>query len=287
VHDNLLNQTTAALPLPEMQVIALEGPDAPAFAQAQFANDLRPLTIGHWQWNGWLTPKGRVIALFALLRSEEHRLHLVLPDGRASDLAAALQRYVLRRKLVIRVETDLQAWGRWRAPAQAAGATIGTTANGIELDYGGAQLPRSLWLAHRPPTDAIAQTDPAWRQADLRLGLPRLPPEQCSQWTPQQLGLERLQAYSVHKGCYPGQEIVARTHFLGRAKRTARLFETTAGQAAAGQDVHCGEAEAGRVVCVAGALALAVTSLDAPEQGPWRIGEQPAQPQPFLDGLAR
>ena len=59
----------------------------------------------------------------------------------------------------------------------------------------------------------------AWRQWDLRFGLPRLDASQQEQWTPQQLSLERLRAFSVSKGCYPGQEIVARTHFLGKAKR--------------------------------------------------------------------
>ena len=58
----------------------------------------------------------------------------------------------------------------------------------------------------------------------MRHGLPRLPASQREQWTPQQLALDRLAAYSVKKGCYPGQEIVARTHFLGKAKRSLQCF---------------------------------------------------------------
>ena len=60
---------------------------------------------------------------------------------------------------------------------------------------------------------------------DLEHGLPRLPASQAEHWTPQQLSLERLGAFSVKKGCYPGQEIVARTHFLGKAKRGLALLE--------------------------------------------------------------
>ncbi|MFP3435536.1 hypothetical protein SB781_37885, partial [Paraburkholderia sp. SIMBA_061] len=80
-------------------VVALEGPDAIAFAQAQFANDLAALPTGQWQWNAWLTAKGRVLAIFMLCRVADQTLWLVLADGRAETLATQLQRFVFRRKL--------------------------------------------------------------------------------------------------------------------------------------------------------------------------------------------
>ena len=67
--DNLQAADRPAFALPDHRVIALDGRDAIAFAQAQFMNDVAPLAVGRWQWNGWLTPKGRVIALFALLQA--------------------------------------------------------------------------------------------------------------------------------------------------------------------------------------------------------------------------
>ncbi|MEG3194225.1 folate-binding protein, partial [Lysobacter sp. D1-1-M9] len=70
-------------------LLTLTGRDSETFAQAQFMNDVSGLQPGHWQWNGWLTPKGRVVALFALLKMPDGDLWLVLPDADAQELAAA------------------------------------------------------------------------------------------------------------------------------------------------------------------------------------------------------
>src|SRR5690606_40180213 len=87
--------------LPDHQVITLRGRDALAFAQAQFMSDVPALAEGHWQWSGWLTPKGRVIALFALLKADAETVHLVLHDAGAEDVAARLRRFVFRSKVEI------------------------------------------------------------------------------------------------------------------------------------------------------------------------------------------
>ena len=127
------------------------------------------------------------------------------------------------------VRNDLHASGTFEAPDKAAGASFaGTPAEGIELDLGGFGLKRTLRIG---PTDDAPRDDESqsrWRASDLRLGFPRLPASQAEQWTPQMLSLDRLHAFSVKKGCYPGQEIVARTHFLGQAKRGLTLFEARA-----------------------------------------------------------
>src|SRR3546814_3526677 len=91
--------------------------------------------------------------------------------------------------------------------------------DGFAFDFSGDGGARTLWagpgLASTDDLDARAR----WAAFDLAHGLPRLAESQIEKWTPQQLSLERLHAYSVKKGYYPGQEIVARTHFLGQAKR--------------------------------------------------------------------
>ena len=88
----------------------------------------------------------------------------------------------------------------------------------IELDLGTDAHPRTLQVG---PTAAPSDPDAhaRWRALDMAFGLPRLPADQADSWTPQQLSLDRLRAFSVRKGCYPGQEIVARTHFLGQVRR--------------------------------------------------------------------
>ena len=212
--------------LPGHRVIALEGRDAIAFAQSQCMNDVEAVPVGRWQWNGWLTPKGRVVALFALIRTGPEAAWLVVPDADAQVLAGQLQRFVLRRQLQIAVREDLHASGRFEAPSRAAGASFaGDPETGIELDFSGFGLRRTLKITPGAQTPVDEESEARWRASDLRLGFPRLPPSQVEQWTPQMLSLDRLHAFSVKKGCYPGQEIVARTHFLGQVKRGLTLFE--------------------------------------------------------------
>lgn len=278
-----------AFALPGHAVVTLEGRDAAAFAQAQFMNDVNALDAGHWQWSGWLTPKGRVIALFALLRISDEKIWLVLPDADASAFVAALKRFVFRSKVSIAVREDLPVSARFQAPEQALGSAVaGDEAQGFEFDLGGDGNPRSWRIAaDAAPAndDAVAQ----WAAADLRHGLPRLSPAQVEQWTPQQLSLERLRAFSVKKGCYPGQEIVARTHFLGKAKRGLVAFSADA-PLTVGAEVRGATAAQGTLVAVADERethwGLGVLPLEREAQA-LSIDGHAVREQPLLGGLAR
>lgn len=263
----------------------MEGRDAVKFAQAQFTTDVEALADGHWHWSGWLTPKGRIIALFALLRLGPEQLWLVFPDADPAAFAEQLQRFVFRSRVTLRPLAEVDAAGAFAAPVQASGARIGgDPEQGVELDMGGDGGPRTLRLsASRAPDDSDGAA--RWKAFDLAHGLPRLDGGQGEQWTPQQLSLERLKGYSVRKGCYPGQEIVARTHFLGKAKRGLVRLQVSA-PVEAGAGVTADGSDIGRVVCAAGAEALAVLPLELPE-GPLAIAGAPVQAAPLKDGLAR
>ena len=286
--DNLPTSATPWFALPDHTVISLEGPDATAFAQAQFANDVAALAPGYWQWNAWLTPKGRVIALFALLKLEQGRILLLLPDADGGELASQLRRFVFRRKLKIEKKDDLQASGAFREPDSARNARIGIDGDSIEIDCGDGDKGRTLRIA--PAGEPLEHADSCarWKAFDLLHGLPRLPAQQREQWTPQQLSLQRLQAFSVKKGCYPGQEIVARTHFLGKAKRGLVLFEAespVAPDAEVSDAVHV----VGSVVSTGGSgcpLALAVLPLER-EAGALKAGGIGLRELPLIDGLQR
>ncbi|BCT93449.1 folate-binding protein YgfZ [Lysobacter helvus] len=275
--------------LPGHRVIALSGRDAVAFAQAQCMNDVEGVAPGRWQWNGWLTPKGRVIALFALARMAADTLWLIVPDADAEALAAALQRYVLRRQLSVALRDDLHASGAFEAPAVAVGAQFaGDEASAVEFDFSGFGVPRTLRIASvQAGVDPDSET--RWAAGDLRLGFPRLPASQAEQWTPQQLSLDRIGAFSVKKGCYPGQEIVARTHFLGQAKRGLALFE--AAQAPdVGVSVEVGAGALGQVVSTArngeGHVVLAVLPVERPDAAISASGIA-LRERALLAGLAR
>lgn len=279
----------ASLPaLSGFGVVSAQGPDAAAFLQAQTMNDVAALAPGHWHWNGVLTPKGRVVALFALARVADDAFLLVLPDMPAAEFAAWLQRFVFRRKVVLRPAVD-------RVPAAGPAPDDGLPPDALRpdgpvlvLDWSGEAARRGLWLlpaGHPALAPADAATDEAWLRADLAQGLPRLPASQREAWTPQMLSLERLGAFSLSKGCYPGQEIVARTHYLGQAKRG--LARLRGRGLAAGAEVRAGDTLAGTVACATadGAEALAVLSADG--QGELSAGAGTCTREPLAAGLRR
>jgi len=286
--DNLPPAQAATFALPRHSILSIEGPDAVRFAHAQFMSDVASLADGHWHWSGWLTPKGRVIALFALLRFEGGKLWLLLPDADAEVLQASMQRFVFRSKVALNVLGDARVSGSFSPPSLASGARFGRSVDAVELDMGSAVSPRSMYV-HGDVAPMDADGAGKWDAFDLAHGLPRLAASQAEQWTPQQLSLDRLHAYSVKKGCYPGQEIVARTHFLGQAKRGLVLFD--AGTAiSVGDEVRDDERAVGTVVSAASSagksLILAVLPLDHAAEG-LSVDGVPLHPRALLDGLAR
>jgi hypothetical protein len=275
-------------------VLVVEGPDAEAFLQAQTMNDVRALAPLQWQWNGWLNPKGRVIALFVLLRVGPDAYWLVLPDIPASELLPLLQRYVFRSKLKLAVLEN------WRAGAEcgAEGTEAGALANfaeggqdaGYRLDFTGEAGSRWLHLlpaGHPGLQGPDPDTDRRWHELDLLHGLPRLDASQREAWTPQMLSLDRLGAYSLKKGCYPGQEIVARTHYLGQAKRG--LAGILGQGLLPGMDISDGHSRVGTVACASpdGRRGLAVLASELPDGVELRTDTGPASRQPLVAGLRR
>src|SRR5450432_11177 len=212
--------------LPPPQLLEIAGVDAIAFAHAQFCNDVIALPVGCWQWNAWLSPQGRVRYFFLLLRDAEDRVRLLLRGGDAEVMRAALARFVFRAKLSLRAVADVQALGCDAAETltSLAALPLGDVLEG-NSDCVGLLVPGSQprWLLLRAPgapaTAASAQASNGWRLEDIRAGLPELAPALEDQLLPQWLGLDRLRAISVSKGCYPGQEIMARLHFKGGNKR--------------------------------------------------------------------
>ena len=274
--------------LAEYAVVEVRGVDAAAFLQAQTMNDVATLAPGRWQWNGLLSAKGRVLALFALVRVAADRFLLVVPDVTGADVVAHLRRFVFRSKLTLAECTAFAAAAGPAAASSDPGAVAGDADVGLALDFGGEGGPRWLWLlppSHPSLAAADATTDADWRALDLMHGLPRLPPGQREAFTPQMLSLERLGAFSLKKGCYPGQEIVARTHYLGQAKRA--LVRLSGAGLRAGQPVLAAGAAAGTVACATarGDTALAVLALDAGD--PLTVDELPCRRETLFQGLSR
>ena len=274
----------APFALPDIAVVTLSGRDAVAFAQAQFMSDVAALAPGHWHWSGWLTPKGRVIALFAVLRRDAESLYVLLHDADPAAFVSSLQRLVFRSKVMIGIDRDAHVSGALRIPSVARGHEAHIDGDAIELNLGTDAHPRTLQVG---PTAAPSDPDAhaRWRALDMAFGLPRLPADQADSWTPQQLSLDRLRAFSVRKGCYPGQEIVARTHFLGQVRRGLVALRAPDAAPRVG-DVQQDGNTIGRLVCAAQDLRLAVLPLERAET-PLTVDGLPLEPVALLDGLAR
>jgi tRNA-modifying protein YgfZ len=257
--------------LSSFPVLELRGPDAVSFAHAQFSNDVVGLGDGHWQWNAWLNPQGRVRAFFALLRLDGHHVQLILRGGDASALRDALRRYVFRAKVTIEV--------------------AGSTAVGVDIPPAGFEMPSSDCIARNGDASTIAMPDgnrwmvigaahatasDRWTLDDIRDGIPFITPALYEEALPHWLGLIRLGAVSINKGCYPGQEITSRLHFKGGNKRS--LYRVTFHPQAAPESRVSIVAEngerVGQIVMACNGEALAILAhasadqplrLDAPE----------------------
>lgn len=197
------------------ETLSIEGPDAAAFAHAQFSSKVSSLDVGQWQLSAWLTPQGRVRALFHLARLADDRLLLLLRGGDATSAADALRRFVFRSKLTLTAVPPRALATGPAMPMHAVHDDAGMISLGCET--------HSLRFA------APGTGDEAWRLLQLRTGWPWLPTSLLGELLPASLSLQRLQAVAVDKGCYPGQEIVARLHFRGGHKR--HLHRVTLSQA--------------------------------------------------------
>jgi folate-binding protein YgfZ len=280
---------TTCAPLSGFSLLGCSGPDAAAFLQAQTMNDLRGLVDGQWQWNGWLSAKGRVVCLFALWRRSQHEYLAILPDFPAAELQPLLQRFVFRSKLRLVVEDGLEVLGEFGADTGGSARDfVQAQGPGWRFDFGGDALARALVLV---PRDAAAAPDPEfearWRTADLAHGLPRLDAGQREAWTPQMLSLQRLKAFSLAKGCYPGQEIVARTHYLGQAKRELALLQGQPPSAGAAVTDREGRG-LGSVVSTSTEANCSLAVLQADRgPGPFRVGDAEAVEAALEGGLQR
>jgi len=283
-----VKSTESAL-IGDIGLLSIQGPDAEAFAQAQTMNDVQGLGVGRWHWNGWLNAKGRVVALFALAKLAPGDLLLVVLDEPVDALREGLQRFVFRSKVRLTTRRDLGAFAEplnEPAPAGNRDHCITTADGGLRLDWSSDHLGRRLRIAAHDGQAMDPEATRRWREADLRHGLPRWTAGREHGWTPHMLSLDRLNAFSTRKGCYPGQEIVARTHFLGQSKRQAWWLDGSG--LAAGQVVADGQGRAlGEIVEATrdglGGLAVGALAVDGPVQVPGG----PATPSPPWAGLAR
>jgi hypothetical protein len=220
----------------DLGLLRITGRDACGFLHAQTTQAINDLSQTETRLAAWLGAKGRVKALFDVVASNEE-FWLVTDADNADWLSAELQRYVLRADVRLEVATDrvvYSCYGDFNPALTELGIEL---APGRVVGRGGA-----LWLQTDPssalvigPADSLEQALPGISEADadsamlasLSAGRPALPAALRERYTPHMLNLDRQGAISFTKGCYPGQEIVARTQNLGTVKR--RLYRFAVG----------------------------------------------------------
>lgn len=193
------------MPSTTTRTITLTGPDAAGFANAQFSSDILSLVPGRWQWSGWLDPKGRVRALLQVARLSDERFVAVPRGGDAQALAHDLARFVFRAKVKIEVSQEHHVAD---GDALADGEAKETNDGVLTLGEGDASL-----------RIGASESDDAWIARHIAKGFAWLPDAALGMLLPPALSMERLGAVAFDKGCFPGQEIAARLHFLGGHKR--------------------------------------------------------------------
>lgn len=254
------------VPLGHLAVMRVAGRDAASFLQGQLTSDVRLLGDGRTQLGACTTPRGRVIAVLRL-RQTDDAIAVLLPGDLVTTVAQHLGRYVLRAKVAIEVESGLQIrpFDR-RFDVDSVAGTAFDYRDGRRLVAAKA----AAWLAtgrDLPPSPTV-DTDDAWRAADIAAGLPQVFKSTSEAFVPQMLNLDLLDGISFSKGCYSGQEIVARTQHLGRIKRRTLRFRLAPGPIPARlAGLHRDGEKVAEVLdgvaCDDGVELLAVTALEA------------------------
>jgi tRNA-modifying protein YgfZ len=230
----MLDTPSTACQPDHLAVLVLTGPDARGFLNGQCTQFVADLAPGANTRAAILTPQGRVLA-YVHVHGTPTGLRLLLPADLVEVVRSHLSRYVLRAKVQLSVD----------APDTA--------------DIESARAARAATGAEQ------------WRLGSIRLGEPEISAATSGEWIPQMLNLDLLGAIRFDKGCYTGQEIVARTQHLGRIKR--RLFRLTMDGPAPSplESLFDGETKVGEVVLAApssenDAECLAVVTLEAQDR---------------------
>lgn len=246
-------------------VIGIVGEDSQTFLQGQTTNDVR-LATDRAQYNSLCTPKGRMLASFLLWRDADGYF-LQLPATLQAGIQKRLTMYVLRSKVKLRdagdetarlgiAGTGAEAWLQ-----SAIGALPPDVMGVVRHDKGtiirlGATRFEVVTPLERGPAlweELSSQATPAgsacWEWLEIHAGIPVILPQTQEQFTPQMANFEAIGGVSFTKGCYTGQEIVARTQYLGKVKRRMYLAHLASDSAPQpGDELFGAEPTAGMVV---------------------------------------
>lgn len=203
--------------LSNLTCLRMSGIDAGDFLHNQVSADILSLASGQSTFACYCEPKGRVLALMQVNRRDDEYF-VVLSASLAESISKRLRVYVMRSKVEIQELNERAVLGLWSTTD-----TYQQQAHDIVLS-----IPNSDDTLLVTSDVSSVKEDSAlaaeWKLKELQAGIIWLDEPTSAQFLPQMLGYVELGAVNYRKGCYPGQEIVARTHYLGKVKRHPRLL---------------------------------------------------------------
>jgi tRNA-modifying protein YgfZ len=226
--------------LNDLVPVQLSGPDAVTFLHSQITQDVTHLTDQVWRLGGHCSAKGRLQASFYMARPEPDQLMLLADTSLLPAWLKRLQMFVLRAKVtltdmrpdwqvlgVVGTASVQQCWGDAAAALPVNGLFKTNDQQGLLLRLPDAQgCARFVWTGPAAALQTLAPMptlpDGVWAWLDVMSGVPRITQATVDQFVPQMVNFELLDGVNFQKGCYPGQEVVARSQYRGTIKR--RLF---------------------------------------------------------------
>lgn len=228
----------------QLGVLAISGPDAGKFLQGQLTCDVLALSTGEQTFGASCTAQGRMRALFRVLRRDDDFL-LLMPRAVVPLLLAALKKYAVFFKTQLNdASDDFQLWGLLGAAPYAGAFPLSSLPAAVSRQL----LVTAAGVAPSPlPGQPLATW--AWAGAELLAGEPAVYPETVEKLLPHHVNLPGVGGVSFTKGCYTGQEIVARMEYRGKIKTHLQLARSEfAGDIPPGTAVRSGEREVGEVI---------------------------------------
>lgn len=240
------NTTTVLCDLSHYTLIQVSGSDANSFLQAQLSNDINHVTDNATQLSAYCSPKGRALALFHIFKLD-NTYFLSLPSEVADKTITRLKMFIMRSDVTMddvtdeyfhfgvtgkdaanSIKTDLAVSSFAENPTEAC------ISNGISIQklsgnherfelFGPIGEAITIWSKLQQNCHPVGRS--AWNLQRINAGIPEVLANTSDVFVPQMLNLQLLNAVNFQKGCYPGQEIVARTKYLGKLKKRLYLIE--------------------------------------------------------------
>lgn len=239
--------------LTDWGLIRARGEDAGTFLHGQLTQDITGMAVLEARQAGYCSAKGRLLASFVVCRVATDEWLLACSADLLAPTLRRLSMFVMRAKC--RLDDVSGAFGLFGIAGPTLPAVLGIEAAPAvgRAAFAGRHLlirladvestMRYLWLqsADEPAPSLPALAQDAWRWLEVRSGVPRIVAATSEQFVPQMVNLELVGGVSFTKGCYPGQEVVARSQYRGTLKRRMLPFDVV-GEAAPGQEVfHAGD----------------------------------------------